>query len=147
MEQLLQYILVQEWRALLNTLPIIIVTFAIDCWGETIPINLLVFVLKLDVDKIPHGKIGCPYISTTPSPQTKTFVAVTSGITGLVNATKGLKKVHQNAIDNSLKLALSVLNEAASVQTELWSWCASLCGINGTMVLVVNNIPGANTLG
>eukprot|EP00956_Cyclotella_meneghiniana_P006294 scaffold8251_cov61-Cyclotella_meneghiniana.AAC.5 len=39
---------------------------------------------------------GCPYISTTPSPQTKPFVAVTSGLTGLVTATKGLEKVHRS---------------------------------------------------
>ena len=47
-----QYIWVQEWSTLLNTLPIVIVTFAIDCWVETSPIHLLGFALKLDVDKI-----------------------------------------------------------------------------------------------
>ena len=48
----IQYIWVQEWRALLNTLPIVIVTFAINCWGEMRPIHLLGFVLKLDIDEV-----------------------------------------------------------------------------------------------
>ena len=47
-----QYIWVQECRALLNTLPIVIVTFAINCWGEKRPIHLLGFVLKLDIDEV-----------------------------------------------------------------------------------------------
>eukprot|EP00956_Cyclotella_meneghiniana_P031602 scaffold83420_cov114-Cyclotella_meneghiniana.AAC.2 len=48
----LQYIWVQEWRALKNTLPIVIVTFAIDCWGKMRPIHLLGFALKLDIDEV-----------------------------------------------------------------------------------------------
>ena len=48
----IQYIWVQEWRALLNTLPMVIVTFAIDCWGKTRPIHLSGFVLKLDIVEV-----------------------------------------------------------------------------------------------
>ena len=32
----------------------------------------------------------------------------------------------QNAIDNSMKFALTVFNEAASVQTDIWNQCARL---------------------
>ena len=49
---MVQYIWVQEWRALKNTLPIVIVTFAIDCWGETSLFHLLGFALKLDIDEV-----------------------------------------------------------------------------------------------
>ena len=52
----------------------------------------------------------------------------------------------RNAIDNSMKSASSVLNQAASVRTELRSQGASLRGITGTMASIANNIPGVNTL-
>lgn len=52
----------------------------------------------------------------------------------------------RNAIDNSMKSANSVLNQAASVRTELRSQGASLRGITGTMASIANNIPGVNTL-
>eukprot|EP00956_Cyclotella_meneghiniana_P020024 scaffold34895_cov34-Cyclotella_meneghiniana.AAC.2 len=42
----IQYIWVQEWRAHLNTLPIVIVTFEINCWGEMRPIHLVTFVRR-----------------------------------------------------------------------------------------------------
>eukprot|EP00956_Cyclotella_meneghiniana_P015311 scaffold23337_cov45-Cyclotella_meneghiniana.AAC.1 len=71
-------------------LSVVKVMLAVDCCDETSPIHLLGFALKLDISKNPYVKIGRPYISTTPSPQTKTFVAVTSRLIGLVTATKGL---------------------------------------------------------
>ncbi|KAL3788913.1 hypothetical protein ACHAWO_001544 [Cyclotella atomus] len=52
----------------------------------------------------------------------------------------------RNAIDNSMKSASSVLNQAASVRTELRSQGTSLRGITGTMASIANNIPGVNTL-
>ncbi|KAL7485661.1 hypothetical protein ACHAW6_011252 [Cyclotella cf. meneghiniana] len=52
----------------------------------------------------------------------------------------------RNAIDNSLKSASSVLNQAASVRTELRSQGASLRGVTGTMASIANNIPGVNML-
>ena len=52
----------------------------------------------------------------------------------------------RNAIDNSMTSASSVLNQAASVRTELRSQGASLRGITGTMASIANNIPGVNTL-
>eukprot|EP00956_Cyclotella_meneghiniana_P009969 scaffold13761_cov74-Cyclotella_meneghiniana.AAC.13 len=63
-------------------LSVVRVTLAVDRCGETSPIHLLGFAQKLDIDENPYVKIGRPYgISTTPSPQTKPFVAVTSGWT------------------------------------------------------------------
>ena len=35
-----------------NTLPIVIVTFAIDCWGKTSVFHLLGFALKLDIGEV-----------------------------------------------------------------------------------------------
>mmetsp|Transcript_25382 Transcript_25382/g.51222 ORF Transcript_25382/g.51222 Transcript_25382/m.51222 type:complete len:307 (-) Transcript_25382:190-1110(-) len=52
----------------------------------------------------------------------------------------------RNAIDNSMKSATSVLNQAASVRTELRSQGASLRGVSGTMATILGNIPGVNTL-
>jgi Golgi SNAP receptor complex protein 1 len=52
----------------------------------------------------------------------------------------------RNAIDNSMKSASSVLNQAAGVRTELRSQGASLRGVTGTMASIANNIPGVNTL-
>ncbi|KAL7469247.1 hypothetical protein ACHAXS_009511 [Conticribra weissflogii] len=52
----------------------------------------------------------------------------------------------RNAIDNSMKSASSVLNQAASVRTELRSQGASLRGVSGTMATIAGNIPGVNTL-
>ena len=52
----------------------------------------------------------------------------------------------RTAIDNSMKSASSVLNQAANVRSELRSQGTSLRGIVGTMASIVNNIPGVNTL-
>jgi Golgi SNAP receptor complex protein 1 len=52
----------------------------------------------------------------------------------------------RNAIDNSMKSASSVLNQAAGVRSELRSQGASLRGVTGTMAAIANNIPGVNTL-
>lgn len=52
----------------------------------------------------------------------------------------------RNAIDNSMKSASSVLNQAASVRTELRSQGASLRGVTGTMAQIAGNIPGLNGL-
>lgn len=52
----------------------------------------------------------------------------------------------RNAIDNSMKSASSVLNQAASVRTELRSQGTSLRGVSGTMAMIAGNIPGVNTL-
>ena len=52
----------------------------------------------------------------------------------------------RNAIDNSMKSASSVLNQAASVRSELRSQGASLRGVSGTMATIAGNIPGVNAL-
>ena len=52
----------------------------------------------------------------------------------------------RNAIDNSMKSANSVLNQAANVRTELRSQGASLRGVGGTMATIAGNIPGLNGL-
>ena len=52
----------------------------------------------------------------------------------------------RNAIDNSMKSANSVLNQAASVRSELRSQGASLRGVSGTMATIAGNIPGLNGL-
>jgi len=52
----------------------------------------------------------------------------------------------RNAIDNSMKSANSVLNQAAGVRSELRSQGASLRGVGGTMATIAGNIPGLNGL-
>eukprot|EP00578_Thalassiosira_sp_NH16_P023600 CAMPEP_0181102520 /NCGR_PEP_ID=MMETSP1071-20121207/14365_1 /TAXON_ID=35127 /ORGANISM="Thalassiosira sp., Strain NH16" /LENGTH=286 /DNA_ID=CAMNT_0023185511 /DNA_START=318 /DNA_END=1178 /DNA_ORIENTATION=+ len=52
----------------------------------------------------------------------------------------------RNAIDNSMKSANSVLNQAASVRSELRTQGASLRGVTGTMAAIAGNIPGLNGL-
>ncbi len=52
----------------------------------------------------------------------------------------------RNAIDNSMKSANSVLNQAASVRTDLRTQGTSLRGVTGTMAQIAGNIPGLNGL-
>ena len=52
----------------------------------------------------------------------------------------------RNAIDNSMKSANSVLNQASSVRTELRTQGASLRGVTSTMAQIAGNIPGLNGL-
>lgn len=52
----------------------------------------------------------------------------------------------RNAIDNSMKSAAGVLNQAASVRSELRTQGASLRGVTGTMAQIAGNIPGLNGL-
>eukprot|EP00956_Cyclotella_meneghiniana_P035161 scaffold112213_cov44-Cyclotella_meneghiniana.AAC.2 len=49
---LVQYICVQVWSGFLNTLAMVMVTFAIDCRGEMRPFHLSGFVPKLDIDEV-----------------------------------------------------------------------------------------------
>ena len=48
----LQYVWVQEWRALLKIVSVVKVTLAVDCCDETSPIHLLGFALKLDIGEV-----------------------------------------------------------------------------------------------
>lgn len=52
----------------------------------------------------------------------------------------------RNAIDNSMKSAAGVLNQAASVRSDLRTQGASLRGVTGTMAQIAGNIPGLNGL-
>lgn len=52
----------------------------------------------------------------------------------------------RNAIDNSMKSAAGVLNQAASVRSELRTQGAGLRGVTGTMANIAGNIPGLNGL-
>lgn len=52
----------------------------------------------------------------------------------------------RNAIDNSMKSANSVLNQAAGVRSELRTQGASLRGVGGAMAQIAGNIPGLNGL-
>lgn len=52
----------------------------------------------------------------------------------------------RNAIDNSMKSAAGVINQASSVRSELRSQGASLRGVTGTMASIAGNIPGLNGL-
>ena len=52
----------------------------------------------------------------------------------------------RNAVENSMQGANSVLNQAASVRTELRSQGASLRGVTGTMAQIAGNIPGVDAL-
>ena len=52
----------------------------------------------------------------------------------------------RNAIDSSMKSANSVLNQAASVRSELRTQGASLRGATGTMARIAGNVPGLNGL-
>mmetsp|Transcript_31301 Transcript_31301/g.65921 ORF Transcript_31301/g.65921 Transcript_31301/m.65921 type:complete len:290 (-) Transcript_31301:262-1131(-) len=52
----------------------------------------------------------------------------------------------RNAIDNSMKSANSVLNQAASVRSELRTQGTSLRGVTGAMAQIAGNIPGLNGL-
>jgi len=52
----------------------------------------------------------------------------------------------RNAIDNSMKSANSVLNQAANVRSELRTQGASLRGVGGALGQIANNIPGLNGL-
>lgn len=52
----------------------------------------------------------------------------------------------RNAIDNSMKSANSVLNQAASVRSELRTQGAGLRGVGGTMASIAGHIPGLNGL-
>lgn len=52
----------------------------------------------------------------------------------------------RNAIDNSMKSAAGVLNQAASVRTELRMQGTSLRGVTGMMAQIAGNIPGLNGL-
>lgn len=52
----------------------------------------------------------------------------------------------RNAIDNSMKSANSVLNQASNVRSELRSQGNSLRGVSGTMANIAGHIPGLNGL-
>ena len=52
----------------------------------------------------------------------------------------------RNAIDNSMKSAAGVLNQAAGVRSELRSQGAGLRGAVGTMANIASNIPGLSGL-
>ncbi|KAL9184856.1 hypothetical protein ACHAXT_002633 [Thalassiosira profunda] len=52
----------------------------------------------------------------------------------------------RNAIDNSMKSAAGVLNQAATVRSDLRTQGASLRGATGTMATIAGNIPGLNGL-
>jgi Golgi SNAP receptor complex protein 1 len=52
----------------------------------------------------------------------------------------------RNAIDNSMKSATSVLNQASNVRSELRSQGNSLRGVSGTMANIAGHIPGLNGL-
>lgn len=52
----------------------------------------------------------------------------------------------RNAIDNSMKSAAGVLNQAAGVRTELRMQGAGLRGVTGRMAQIAGNIPGLNGL-
>ncbi|KAL7531060.1 hypothetical protein ACHAXR_008482 [Thalassiosira sp. AJA248-18] len=52
----------------------------------------------------------------------------------------------RNAIDNSMKSAAGVLNQAASVRSELRTQGAGLRGVTGKMAQIAGNIPGLNGL-
>ena len=52
----------------------------------------------------------------------------------------------RNAIDNSMKSAAGVLNQAVGVRSELRSQGAGLRGAVGTMANIASNIPGLSGL-
>mmetsp|Transcript_10995 Transcript_10995/g.23494 ORF Transcript_10995/g.23494 Transcript_10995/m.23494 type:complete len:276 (+) Transcript_10995:464-1291(+) len=71
--------------------------------------------------------------------------AVSRGEGGRDEAMEQLLR-ERNAIDNSMKSAAGVLNQAASVRSELRTQGASLRGVTGTMAAIAGNIPGLNGL-
>ena len=76
------------------------------------------------------------------------FRGATSGGSGGNGQDQSMEQLlrERNAIDNSMKSANSVLNQAASVRTELRTQGASLRGVTGTMAQIAGNIPGLNGL-
>lgn len=52
----------------------------------------------------------------------------------------------RNAIDNSMKGAAGVLNQAGAIRSDLRSQGASLRGVTGTMAQIAGNVPGLNGL-
>ena len=77
--------------------------------------------------------------------------ALVSGVNGSGSGSGANPEMEQllrerNAIDNSMKSANSVLNQASNVRSELRSQGSSLRGVSGTMANIAGHIPGLNGL-
>ncbi|KAL7544755.1 hypothetical protein ACHAWF_008115 [Thalassiosira exigua] len=76
------------------------------------------------------------------------FRGATAGAGGEGGPDAGMEQLlrERNAIDNSMQSAMGVLDQAASVRSELRTQGGSLRGVGGTMATIAGNIPGLNGL-